>query len=355
MAYIVCIPGHGEEGADRVPNNSAITNPHVEREGEDLIIRWEAKRKVSGVTIFAGISPDHINTERPVARISDATSVTVSSMDPKKRYYFELSADNAAGRGVITAERRIPLSGSVNFRDLGGYETGDGRKVKWGRIFRSDSLARLTEDDQTYLKDMGIKTVCDFRSPSEVEEGPDRLPEDGSINYVNLPVYDKEFTPTHNLEKLRNGDASWLEDDFFVKSYIRNIDHFGPTWGTVFNCLVDDQNRPLVFHCTGGKDRAGQFAALLLLALGVPDETVIYDHGLTNTYIVGLVERIYARFADSGVPREKLELWFTASKAGITGLLDHLYSEYGSPAEYIRTSVGLDEETLARLKDDLLE
>jgi len=338
-----------------VPNASAITNPRVDREGGDLIIHWEARSEVGNVTIFAGISPDQIDKENPVARIRDTSSITISNMDPKKRFYFQLSADNDDGRRVITAERRIPLSGSVNFRDLGGYQTADGRRVKWGRIFRSDSLARLTEDDRIYLKDMGIKTVCDFRSPAEVEEGPDRLPEDGSINYVNLPIYDKEFAPTHNLEQLRKGDASWLEDDFFIKSYIRNIDHFGPAWGTVFNCLVDDQNRPLVFHCTGGKDRAGQFAALLLLALGVPDETVIYDHGLTNVYIAGLVERIYARFADSGVPREKLELWFTASKPGIMGLIDHLYSAYGSPAEYIRTNVGLDEATLAQLADGLLE
>ncbi|MEE9515663.1 MAG: tyrosine-protein phosphatase [Candidatus Adiutricales bacterium] len=336
-------------------NKNVIKNPDVERKGDDLNISWETAVEVKSVIICAGESPEKIDKENPIARVSDKTRFTVSNMDPKTRYYFELSADDADGRGVITAERRIPLTGSVNFRDLGGYETVDGRQVKWGRIFRSDSLARLTEDDQSYLREMGIKTVCDFRSPSEVEDGPDRLPDDGSIRYVNLPVFDDEFAPTHNLERLRSGDSNWLTDDFFVKSYIRNIDQFGPTWGTVFKYLADDRNRPMVFHCTGGKDRAGQFAALLLLALGVPDEVVIHDHGLTNKYIAGLVERIYARFAGSGVPREKLELWFTASRAGITGLLEHLYNEYGSPAEYIRTTVGLDEETLARMEDELLE
>jgi protein-tyrosine phosphatase len=253
----------------------------------------------------------------------------------------------------ISKERRVPLEGAVNFRDLGGYETSDGRKVKWGQVFRSDSLARLSARDQTVLRGMGIRLVCDFRTPGEVKKAPDRLP-DGT-RYLHLPVVHGEFDSVTALERMGKGDISWLTDDFMVNGYIKNIEKFGGTWGRVLNRIIDPESRPLVFHCTGGKDRAGVCAALFLLALGVPEDTVIYDHGLSNVYIGELLGRIYEWIREVGIDPDEVAPYFTAPRECIVSSLDHIREVYVSVANYLWTKAGIDNKKLSLLKDQLLE
>ena len=73
--------------------------------------------------------------------------------------------------------QRLPLSGAVNFRDLGGYRTEDGRQVKRGLVFRSDHLSRLTAEDQQILRRLRFKVVCDLRTALEQQRHPDLLPQ----------------------------------------------------------------------------------------------------------------------------------------------------------------------------------
>src|SRR5882762_10980395 len=93
--------------------------------------------------------------------------------------------------------RRIEFEGAVNFRDLGGYPAEGGRSTRWRTIYRSDSLADLTESDVCDLQQLGIKTLCDFRLSYESERKPNRLPNGHSINVVLLP-----FIPEGALDML---------------------------------------------------------------------------------------------------------------------------------------------------------
>ena len=324
----------------------------VEREGDVFTICWDSPDDTC-VTIFAGTSPETIDRTRPLAEVRQGRTATITGLDPVLRHYFEVVPEG--GPAAIAAKRRVRLEGSVNFRDLGGYETVDGRRVRWGHVFRSDSLARLTDSDQERLKNMGLKLVCDFRSPDEAARQPDRLPAEAGIEYLHLPVFDGEFDPVAAQKRIQAGDTDWLDEAFMIHGYLRNVDRFPETWGTVLRRLAEPRHRPLVFHCTGGKDRAGVCAALVLLALGVPEETVIYDHGLSNVYIADLLERLNARMRQQGRDPEKLKPWFTAPKVFITSLLEHLHRAYGGPEGYLRRHVGLDEETLEALRNQLLE
>lgn len=74
------------------------------------------------------------------------------------------------------AHRRIAFSGAHNFRDLGGYATADGSTVKWGVLYRSDALDKLTARDLTWLAQLGLYRIIDFREDSKREKNPDRLP-----------------------------------------------------------------------------------------------------------------------------------------------------------------------------------
>lgn len=336
------------------PKSSPLKNINVAQNKKGIFtIRWEFKAKDIGVAVFVGDSPRTIDRNASVANVKGKTSVKVKGLDPDARHYFEVVPEG--GQGIIAAERHQPFEGIVNFRDLGGYETTDGRRVKWGRVFRSGHLARVTQRDKTLLKRMGIKVICDFRSPGEIEAQPNWLPHDGSMTYLQYPIVHGEFDPVAAMESLQKGDISWLTEDFIIKRYIQKIDQFPRVWGEILKKAADPANRPLVFHCTAGKDRAGTCAALILLALGVPEDTVIYDHGLSNVYIADALKMINERIKALGIDPEKVAPYFTAPRNAIVALVDHIRNTYGSAQAYLRTKAGIGENDLKALKQQLLD
>ncbi len=251
-----------------------LRNIRIERiDPKTLRIEWDPLASDPQIFIYTGESPDAIDTTQPTAQISGQNHVDLPGLNSAIRYYFRTVPEG--GRETTVAERRVPMEGTLNFRDLGGYGTTDGRRLKWGRIFRSDGLARLTAQDHTLLKQMGIKLVCDFRTPAEVEKSPTKLPPHGSIRTQNLPVVSHEFDTVAIMERIKKGDTDWIDESLMINGYIRNIESSAGVWGAVINSLTDPQKRPLVFHCTAGKDRTGVCAALILLTLGVPEEVVI--------------------------------------------------------------------------------
>ncbi len=256
---------------------------------------------------------------------------------------------------VSPNDQRLLLSGAVNFRDLGGYKTADYRRLKRGLVFRSDHLSRLSAGDQQLLRDLRFKVVCDLRTVREQQKAPDLLPEDGSIRLLSLPVQVKGFEPTTVMDRLRAGDDSWLSMDFFIELYKRYLDDFGPVWGKVLGLLTSSHNLPLVFHCTGGKDRTGICAALLLKVLGVQEETIFVDHDLSNVCNAERLQPIYARFAALGVGPKKAAPYLQAPREPLAAMFDHLKQNYGSIEDYLLTKAGLDRKTIEALQTGLLQ
>jgi protein-tyrosine phosphatase len=253
----------------------------------------------------------------------------------------------------VESERGIKLEGVFNFRDLGGYETTGGRHVKWKRVYRSDNLARLTEADLMTLEALNIRTLVDLRSRVEMEKTPDKIP--AGAGYVPLPVQTGELNFVAAMERLQKGDADWLTDDFMLKGYIRNLDEFGHVWADALTVISRPDLQPVVFHCTGGKDRAGTLAALFLLVLGVPEETVIEDHQLSNVFIAPLLGKVNKYVQSLGVDPEKVKPYFTAPRFCIEALLEHLRSRYGTAEQYLIDTAGLNPEVLELLKTGLLD
>ncbi len=249
----------------------------------------------------------------------------------------------------------LPLEGAVNFRDLGGHSTADGRRLKKGLVFRADHLSRLTARDHKILSRLQIKMVCDFRTIREQQMAPDHLPADGSIHLLSFPVQVDGFDPATVMERLRGGDSAWLSMGFFVELYLRYLDDFGPVWGEVLRLLACPGNLPLVFHCTGGKDRTGICAALLLLALGVPEEAVCRDHELSNVCNAPRLPSIYAEFAALGIGPEQAAPYLQAPAEPLAAMLEHLRHQYGTVEGYLFAKAGVDEATLTALQTGLLE
>jgi protein-tyrosine phosphatase len=335
-------------------NETHLTNATLIRTHDDTVaISCNAFEEYREFRIFKGKSPDDIDRRNPVAISALNSSAIISGLNPDRRYYFEVAPYNSPP--VIISDRRVPLEGSVNFRDLGGYETSDGRRLRWGQVFRSDHLGRLTDRDVAYLQRMGVRLVCDFRTPAEAKKLPDRYPPPHRGRRLHLPIQHGEFDPADTFERIKNGDIEWMTEAFMIKGYLNNIDDFAPAWSTFFKTLADGSKRPLVFHCTGGKDRAGIGAALTLLALGVSEETVIYDHSLSNLYIAAVLEKIYDQIRSYGVDPNQIAPYFSAPKNAILAAVRHIRHTYGSAAGYLRTQAGVDEKLLEQLKADLLE
>ena len=312
-------------------------------------ICWESGCDAE-VAVYAGKTPDRVDLREPVA-LSDHGCVEVGELDPLARYYFVLEA---GGERLMTAERRVCMEGTVNFRDLGGYETAAGRRVRWGRVFRSDGLSRLSDRDLEQFRQMGIRRVYDLRTHSEMAGAPDRLPGDGSAAHIHLPVNHGRFDFAEAMQRLKKGDTSWLTPDFMVNGYIRNLEDFSACWAEILRALAEPQNGPILFHCTGGKDRTGTCAALLLLALGVPVETVIDDHQLSNIYIANLLPRLYRMMEREGVDPNAIFPYLTAPRECIVAVVDYITENYGTVAAYLIKKAGLSSAELSGLQQNLL-
>jgi len=268
---------------------------------------------------------------------------------PFPRPFYGLAFDD---RRVITAERAVLLPGGVNFRDLGGYGTHSGRLVRWGQVYRAGSLADLDDDDVTALDALGLRLACDLRSPDEVARHPDRLP--GHTAYDHRPIVGEvsRLRRVVTLYRKRHRVQELLEEVYRVM-----LDQNGPTFAAVLRLAADPANRPLVIHCTAGKDRTGLASALLLLALGVPEETVVADYTLSNLafdVLAGRMRPEMSRLYAFGFGEVQLRPFLLAEARTLRGALAYLRRRYGSLDWYLQRS-GLTSGDLERLRTELLE
>jgi protein-tyrosine phosphatase len=162
----------------------------------------------------------------------------------------------------------VPLEGGSNFRDLGGYRTAEGHLVRRGTVFRSAHLGNLTDEDRAALGRLGVRTIVDLRGVNEAAETPHRV--DG----VECRIVGAHIEPAVG-ERIRGAVADGSANPHLMMQIL--TDHYrdyprrcAPAFRTLFATLSDGTHRPLVFHCTAGKDRTGFASALLLTLLGVP-------------------------------------------------------------------------------------
>ncbi len=260
-------------------------------------------------------------------------------------------------------ERLIELRGQSNFRDLGGYETTDGRSVRWRRIFRSGELSELTNADLEKLTALGIRSVVDLRGVLEVErKGADRLPSGASL--TSIAIEPGDLSPILG-PAFSTGDFSVVPEDFLPKINREYIRDWGHKLAELLGVVADPANCPLVFHCTHGKDRAGINAAILLSALGVPWETVMEEYLLSNVQRrehaeSGLKGMRASAAKQRGVSPEEVDMTnirglFFVDASYLGAAHDEIINRHGSVDAFIRDGIGWSESDLNRLRDGLLE
>jgi protein-tyrosine phosphatase len=237
------------------------------------------------------------------------------------------------------------LQGASNFRDVGGYPTAGGQRVKRGHVFRSDHLASLSEADVARLKVLGVRHSLDFRGTAECATTPYAI--DG-LERVALTI---EPTVIARMQALvAQGVVPTTEETvaLMCETYRDFVNRNADTYGKFMKHLLE-QPTPQVFHCTAGKDRTGFAAALLLSALGVDRPTIEHDYLLTNQ----LYKRD-ARLEGQGHPHVMKVLWQVQPEF-LQAAFDAVDTQHGGMKDYLQGAIGLSPQELAELRRLLLE
>lgn len=238
--------------------------------------------------------------------------------------------------------RHIPLDGLSNFRDLGGYETESGRTTKWRQIFRSDTLAGLSDSDIKTVEGLGIVAACDLRYGDERQNEPSRLRGHPSIEVMELGFQDRPGESF--LDSLQAfDDAAGAARDYLLDNYRQYPFLYAPAYRRIFDRLLAGDR--IIIHCTAGKDRAGFASAMVLSALGVPQETVLVDYLLTNQYWDrGGRER-------PGMDPDTVAMIFAAREDYFEAAMGAIAGKYPSLDAYFNSEVGLSADERAQLQN----
>jgi protein-tyrosine phosphatase len=243
-----------------------------------------------------------------------------------------------------TPARHLTLEGASNFRDLGGYPTGDGRMVRWRQIFRSNHLGHLTAADIEIVRGLGVRHAFDFRGRDERAAAVCLVEE---ITVHSLPI---EPTVVAALRaRLAAGtlsaDAAFEIMRESYRNYVRLNTH---SFRALFAHLLDDR-APLVIHCTAGKDRTGFACALVLRSLGVADDVIAEDYLLTN--------RFYRRDPSAGtdLPDDVRQAIGSVDASFLAAGFEAVSADYGDLESYFRDGLSLGDHERAALRERYLQ
>jgi protein tyrosine/serine phosphatase len=243
----------------------------------------------------------------------------------------------------VTAQRHVEFDSVFNFRDLGGYATGDGRAVRWRIAYRADGVHRLGVDE---LGSLGIKTVVDLRTKGEIDERG-RFTHD-SIGYHHLPLLESIWDRSQYPD-----DAGALR--YLADRYAEMLDEGAPAIRRALHLLADPDAVPLVFHCAAGKDRTGVVAAVTLSLLGVSDDDIASDYALSRAGMDRMsawLKETYPEYAEEMATQPTA---FLDSPTDAMHLfLAELREQFGSVEEYAVT-VDMTDDDVERLRANLLE
>ena len=264
---------------------------------------------------------------------------------------------------------RIELEGISNARDLGGLVGHGGRKIKFGRLIRSDNLSPATPNDCEKLHKYGLKAVVDFRTDDEVKASPDKAVTGAS--WIHCPILKSLTTGITRKEtkkasclaeillnfssELGAKGKSWLaslyiplvSDEFCLNGY-----------RTFLNTLRENRGGAVLYHCSAGKDRVGMGTAIILSALGVCREDIIKDYLLTNESYAAVINEAKALGVERGVEQEIIDTIEPLSGVDISYIntaFDVIDNTHGGIDAFLKNQLGLDNSFLEDLRSNYLE
>jgi len=255
-----------------------------------------------------------------------------------------------------TEARLVPLQGSFNFRDLGGYRGSGGRVTRWGRLYRADALHELTPADVGQLRHLGLRTIVDLRTERELAASGRGLLEHEDLAFRHLAVVREGVRGDGTSDRAGDGEsvaAPAPAGDDLAERYLWYL-HVGRTsLVEALTLLGGEEHYPLAFHCAAGKDRTGVLAALVLSILGVEQQVIVADYVITAERLRFIMERWLADpgFAErmAKVPASR----FSVEASTMERFLDQLLARYGGARAWA-LDAGVPADVLDRMTDLML-
>lgn len=257
----------------------------------------------------------------------------------------------------------LPSDGIPNLRDVGGYETSDGHRVRLGLLYRSTALDRATDADLERLAERGIRTVFDLRTVAERAAAPDRVPRGAAEMALDVMADAPRASPARVAQLASQPQkASKLlaradVDSTFDTAYrgLVSLPSARASYHDLFLAIADDASLPALYHCTTGKDRTGWATAALLLLLGVPEKSVVEDYLLSNGYLLAGLQQVLDGFAARGGDPELLKPVLGVKARYLETALTEVHAAYGTVEDYFDRGLDLNATVQQRLRDIFLE
>lgn len=337
------------------------------RDDDKLVVNIKAK---SPIKIWKGKRP--IVKELTTLVIEgDAGEYTLDMPVGEMPCYFLLESD---GKKEIFAERKLPLKGAINVRDIGGYKTNDGKRVKWGLLFRGDQLSKLEQSDIELLQRIGIKTIIDYRSDHErminpnvkldtviqdVHSDPHSSFSEAAAQAVDLASENMNLVNDLNQGKVEskyiNGKGLKV-----ILSYENLVDSekSKTAYKKVLETYANPNLMPSIQHCRGGKDRTGFGSMLLLMLLGVRDEDIVRDYVMTgvireerNNFKLSQ----YKELTDNQDYLDYLMSMIETRAEYIEASMNRINHEYGGIENYVKDVLGIHDFQIDTIRESYLE
>ncbi|MGR8918961.1 MAG: tyrosine-protein phosphatase [Gammaproteobacteria bacterium] len=302
--------------------------------------------------VMVRTAPDEAGIAHAPVVASDAVGeATVEGAGEACHPLFHLTAD---GGSCVVAARGMPLAGAVNFRDFGGYAAAGGRRLAWGRLFRSGHLSGLDADGKRLLGELGIRTVCDLRSAAEIANESAELPADTTVNVIGIPpgVVGKNFL--HDAFASADGPQDIVDALHVIMAGL--VREAAPYFRRLFEILLEGPAGAVLLNCSAGKERTGIASAMLMTALGVPRETIMYDFMLSERYFPAAAEvpRVLEKYAVT-TPGEagRALIWplLETRASYLETALAAIEEDFGTVLAFLEENYALDAAARERLRE----
>ena len=309
---------------------------HIWRDANgDYHLEWDAETDVTVEPLAAG----------GVTHRQQPATARVSGLPHGNRHFFRLRDEH--GNEVLASERKLGMEGTPNFRDFGGYHTADGRRVKWGHLYRSGQLSTLSDRDIELLASLELDLICDFRREEEQESDPSRLPPQRPPRIASLPIIPGSNSRFfEEAEKQGGGQLEFGRQamfDFMVEINRDFAEGQRETYSRMFREILALEDAKFLVHCAAGKDRTGFAVAMVLMALGVPRDVVMRDYMLTERFFSPdrEMQRLQRKYGMEHVDADAVRPMLEVHEDYLARALASIEENYESVERYLSEALGV--------------